>query len=177
MDDSPSLPRVLVDPPLTPELRTSIAKLWREVSLSGGAVGFNPDSSPETIERFAAAELEAVTSGQDHLVIHQHHDAVVAMAILKSNSLEIMSHWIELKRFMVHPSRQRTGFGRQFSEAIAVLARDQLGLEQLFLTARSGLGTEAFWTKCGYQHVATLAKRVKLGAGDYRDVYCMTRDL
>ncbi|MDQ4065698.1 MAG: GNAT family N-acetyltransferase, partial [Actinomycetota bacterium] len=52
-----------------------------------------------------------------------------------------------------------------------------LGLEQLHLTVRGGTGTEAFYMRHGYEHVATLPAIIRVAPGDDRDELYLIKKL
>ncbi|HCA87791.1 MAG TPA: hypothetical protein DEQ61_21410 [Streptomyces sp.] len=48
-------------------------------------------------------------------------------------------------------------------------SRDEMGLEQLHLAARAGVGLEAFYGRLGWKEVGRWLGALRLGPGDDRD--------
>jgi GNAT superfamily N-acetyltransferase len=61
-------PYVLVDPPLTPDLRTRLVDMWVRVTNAGGSVGFVPPVIHADIWPTAVRSFARVESGEDTLV-------------------------------------------------------------------------------------------------------------
>ena len=61
-------PFVLVDPPLTPDLRTRLVDMWARVTNAGGSVGFVPPVIPADIWPTAVRSFARVEAGEDTLV-------------------------------------------------------------------------------------------------------------
>jgi GNAT superfamily N-acetyltransferase len=61
-------PRVVVDPPLTPELREHLVDMWVRVTNEGGSVGFVPPVTAANIRPTADRSFERVRRGTDVLV-------------------------------------------------------------------------------------------------------------
>ena len=73
-----------------------------------------------------------------------------------------------LKLLMVDPERQGQGLGTRLVDACLELARD-LGIEQVYLSARSATGLEEYYAKIGWQGVGRFPGGVRVAAGDDRD--------
>jgi hypothetical protein len=53
------------------------------------------------------------------------------------------------------------------------IARDDMGLEQLHLAARAGMGLEEFYGRLGWREVGRWPGALRLGPGDDRDEVLM----
>ena len=73
-----------------------------------------------------------------------------------------------LKLLMVDPEWQGQGLGTRLVDACLELARD-LGIEQVYLSARSATGLEEYYAKIGWQEVGRFPGGVRVAAGDDRD--------
>jgi len=160
---------LLIDPPLTPELRQDLVRMWVAVTNAGGAVGFLPPIRQGQVEPVAAALFERLAGGVDHLVIARDGDVLVGWVILERNTEPIVAHWAWVKRLQVDPRRQSRGVGRALMGAVRALARHQLGLEQLYLTVRSDAGLETFYAGLGYREVGRMPRNLRVAVGDARD--------
>ncbi len=56
---------LLIDPPLTPELRQEFVRMWVDVTNAGGAVGFLPPIRQSQVEPVAAAMFDRLASGKE----------------------------------------------------------------------------------------------------------------
>jgi len=177
-----------VDPQLTEQLRAEIVACWADVSNAGGAVGFFPPVSMDDVLPTAQAQLAGVLEGRDRLLIGrtttgEQPGRLAALAFLVSNSFSATTHWQTVKRVMVHPDFQGSGFGYRLMAEIAAVAREA-GLEQLHLDCRGGTGNDLFYKKCGYQEIGRYAKGIKVPiqrggerAASYRDLILMALEL
>ena len=99
------------------------------------------------------------------------------MGILAASSSPLRTHWRTVLRLMVHPSLQGLGAGTVVLEGLHGLARDELGLEFLTLSVRSGLGIEGFYARHGYVEVGRNPRSIRVAPDDERDEILMRREL
>ena len=84
------------------------------------------------------------------------------------NATPLVRHWAWLKRLMVLPSLQGRGVGREL-HAGAISCAQGLGLEQLYLTCRSGTGLSEFYARLGWEQVGVMPDNLRMVDGSYRD--------
>jgi len=96
--------------------------------------------------------------------------------MLVSRGSELQAHWRTVLRVMVHPESQGSGAGRILMEGLRGSGVD-LGLEQLQLTIRDGLGLENFYGPLGYRVVGRHPRAVRVAPDDYRDEIMLVMDL
>lgn len=178
-----------VDPELTEQLRAEIVACWTDVSNAGGAVGFVPPVTMDDVLPQATAQFAGVLSGRDRLVVGRVAEGsqagrLAALAFLVGDDFAFTMHWQTVKRVMVHPDFQGSGYGYMLMAELAAVARES-GLEQLHLDVRGGTGNDLFYKKCGYTEYGRLPKALKLpgrtedgeGATPYRDRVLMAMEL
>jgi len=87
-----------------------------------------------------------------------------------------VQHRAMLKLLMIDPGLQGQGWGTRLVDDCLDLARE-LGLEQVYLSARSATGLEGeYYTKIGWQEVGRFPGGVRLAPRDDRDeVWFFTR--
>ncbi|MGK5681122.1 N-acetyltransferase family protein [Actinoplanes sp. URMC 104] len=158
----------VVDPPLTAELRESIVALWVEVTNAGGAVGFVAPVDAAEVAPVADAALAGVREGVDRLLIGLDGGELVALLFVVSNRFPLKEHWRVLKRVMVTPRRQGSGYGAALMREAERLGR-AAGLEALQVTVRAGAGTEGFYERLGYREVGRMPAALRVARGDDRD--------
>ncbi|MFF3516339.1 GNAT family N-acetyltransferase [Streptomyces sp. NPDC002573] len=160
----------VLDPPMTPALRDGVLELWTDVSNAGGAVGFVPPVTRETVRPELLRHLTAMSEGRTRLLVgHDEQGRVAASTFLTLNTHRLMTHWLWLYTVMVHPRHQGKGYGRDLLAAAADSARGIEGIEAIRLTCRGGLGLEHFYGSCGYKEVGRVPGAIRVAPGDDRD--------
>jgi GNAT superfamily N-acetyltransferase len=159
---------ISVVPELTTTLRREVVNLWVLVTNAGGAVGFLPPTSAATVRPVANRMFRDVATGAQHLLVAHDGDNLQGWVVLEMNAAPLISHWAWFKRLMVRPSLQGSGVGRQLHTAAIAHARS-LGLEQLYLTCRSGTGLAEFYARLGWEEVGVMPDNLRLADGSYRD--------
>lgn len=157
-----------LNPELTDELRERLISIWVDVGNAGGAVGVPVPTAREDVEPLAARVFRRIEDGDDYVAIAYADGEPVAFAFLDRGRGPLFRHWATVKRLQVHPSHQGEGIGGALLDAVTRFATE-LGLEQLHLTVRGGTGTEDFYERHGYEHVATIPKIIRVAPGDDRD--------
>lgn len=151
-------------------LRDGLLDLWTDVSNAGGAVGFVPPVTRETVRPGLVRHLVAMAEGRARLLVgHDEDGSVAAVAFLTFNTHGLMTHWLWLYTVMVHPRHQGKGYGRDLMAAAEEAARGLEGIEAIRLTCRGGLGLERFYGSCGYKEVGRIPDAIRVAPGDDRD--------
>ncbi|MFF4881145.1 GNAT family N-acetyltransferase [Micromonospora sp. NPDC000668] len=166
----------VLDPDLTPQLRAEIVALWVDVTNAGGAVGFVPPVTAADVHATADPTFAGIADGPDRLLVGYAGDRMVAVLIFSDNRFPLKAHWCVLKRVMVHPDTQGTGYGSALMREAARLGR-KLGHEALHVTVRDGLGLDEFYRRLGYREIGRLPGALRLAPGDDRDEILMWLDL
>ena len=168
--------RFELDPKLDTELQEALLELWTDVSNAGGAVGFVPPVTPDTVRQTADIAFRRIRDGEDHLIVAFDRDRLVGFLFLEQRPGALFQHWATIKRLQVHPTLQGVGLGGKLLEETHRLA-ETLGLESLHLTVRGGTGTEAFYTRHGYETVARIPDVIRVAPDDTRDELYMIKKL
>jgi GNAT superfamily N-acetyltransferase len=161
-----------LDPPLTDELRAQIIALWVNVTNAGGAVGFVPPVNADDVRPTAEAAFAGVAAGLDHLLVGLDDGRLAALLFVTDNRFKLEAHWRVLKRVMVTPGSQGTGYGGALMREAAAVGR-KMGLAGLQVTVRGGLGIEGFYARLGYAEVGRLPGALRVADGDDRDEILM----
>lgn len=167
---------VEADEALDPGLRADLLDTWIAATDAGGAVGF---TAPAPVERVAETLDEAlgrVAAGVDLLGVLHTGERYAGMGLLIDRGSALQAHWRTVLRVMIHPQHQGNGAGRLLMEGLRGSAVD-LGLEQLQLTIRDGLGLEKFYEPLGYRVVGRHPRAVRVTPDDYRDEIMLVMDL
>ncbi|MFI1396338.1 GNAT family N-acetyltransferase [Streptomyces sp. NPDC020681] len=159
-----------LDPPVDRTLRDGVVELWAEVSNAGGAVGFVPPVTADSIRPELVKHLASMAEGRTRLLVgHDEQGEVAATAFLALNTHRLMRHWLWLYTVMVHPRHQGKGYGRDLMAAAADAARGLDGIEAIRLTCRGGTGVDRFYGSCGYKEVGRVPGAIRVADGDDRD--------
>ncbi|GAA2743173.1 MULTISPECIES: GNAT family N-acetyltransferase [Kitasatospora] len=171
--------RFTLDPELTLELRAALVTLWTDVSNAGGAVGFVPPVTEDDVWVTAEKQFAGAGPGRPDrllLAVEEESGRVAGMLFFESMRFDLMEHWRMLKRVMVHPDFQGSGYGAELLAEAERIARDW-DLAGLRLTLRGGHGLERFYGRCGYAEVGRVPGAIRVGPGDDRDDVTMWLDL
>jgi GNAT superfamily N-acetyltransferase len=164
------------DEALDPGLRADLLDTWVAATNAGGAVGYTAPAPVEQIAENLDGALGRVAAGLDLLGVLHNGERYVGMGLLVSRGSWLQEHWRTVLRVMVHPEHQGNGAGRVLMEGLRGSAVD-LGLEQLQLTIRDGLGLEKFYVPLGYRIVGTHPRAIRVAPDDYRDEITLVQDL
>jgi GNAT superfamily N-acetyltransferase len=167
---------VEADEVLEPALRADLLDTWIAATDAGGAVGFTAPAPVELVAETLDEALGRVAAGVDLLGVLHNGERYVGMGLLISRGSALQAHWRTVLRLMVHPRHQGGGAGRMLMEGLRGSAVD-LGLEQLQLTIRDGLGLESFYEPLGYRIVGRHPRAVRVADADYRDEIMLVQDL
>ena len=169
---------VVVEPDeaLDPGLRADLLDTWVAATDAGGAVGFVAPAPVSRVAETLDGTLGRVATGTDLLGVLHDGERYVGMGVLADNGGALHSHWRTVLRVMVHPKHQGTGAGRILMEGLRGSAVD-LGLQQLQLTIRDGLGLENFYQPLGYRIVGRHPRAICIAPDDYRDEVMLVHDL
>ncbi|MEU4608824.1 GNAT family N-acetyltransferase [Kribbella sp. NPDC023972] len=157
-------------------LRADLLDTWIAATDAGGAVGFTAPAPVALVAETLDEALGRVSAGLDLLGVLHNGERYVGMGLLVNRGRPLLSHWRTVLRVMVHPQYQGNGAGRMLMEGLRDSAVG-LGLEQLQLTIRDGLGLEKFYEPLGYRVVGRHPRAVRVAADDYRDEVMLVQDL
>jgi GNAT superfamily N-acetyltransferase len=166
-------PEQLTDVPAAFE--DDLAGLWLRASDAGGAVGFGIEFDPADVVAAAKRNADLARAGSARFITLRRADELVGVVKLEPGD-SVTAHRGMLKLLMVDPSLQSRGWGRKLVDACIALAAD-LGLEQLYLSARSRTGLEEYYTALGWTEVGRYPGGVRVAPGDDRDEVWFFRSL
>lgn len=167
--------RWLTSPGMVDEpLRSSLVTCWRDVSNAGGAVGFpflpvNDDDVMPVLE----AMIQSLDPVLNRLLVATVGDELAGWLLLSRSASRLTSHWARVLRVQTALDYRGIGVGRRLMAEVARSARDDLGLEQLHLELRAGLGLESFYRRCGWSEVGRWPAALRLSPNDDRDEVLM----
>jgi GNAT superfamily N-acetyltransferase len=159
------------------QLRDELVACWMAVSNAGGAVGFPfPPVDVAEVAPVAAALIRGLTPRHSRLVIATVGGDLAGWVHLDRHEDPLVVHWATVRRLQTHPRFRRLGIGVALMRHLHVIARDELGLRQLHLSARGGAGLEDFYRRLGWREVGRWPGALRFGPDDHRDEILMLLD-
>lgn len=154
-----------------PRIRDQLLVCWQEVSNAGGAVGFPfPPVSGEQVSSSIDAMVRSLDQGVNRILVATVNGRLAGWLLLAGNSNELTAHWARVLRVQAALDFRNRGVGRALMEEVARAATEDLGLEQLHLELRAGMGLEGFYQSCGWREIGRWPAALRLPAGDRDEV-------
>lgn len=168
-----------IGPPtdLDARLEQELTALWIAVTDAGGAVGFRPPADQDEHADAARGVVQMAADGGTVLLVARSVGRLVGCVCLDRNPSPVKAHWAAMRRLMVHPDEQGRGLGGALVRACHRVARDEMGLVQVHLEVRGGLGLEGFYARHGYELVGRLPGALRFEDGSVHDEVLMVHRL
>ncbi|MFC5723029.1 GNAT family N-acetyltransferase [Streptomyces gamaensis] len=159
---------------VTPQVRQRLAECWVEVTNAGGAAGF---PFPPIDDGQAAPAVDRIVHSlapeTSRLLTASVQRELVGWLNVRRDPFELTAHWGTLHHVQTRPALRGQGFGVALMNEVRTIARDEMGLEQLHLAARSGMGLEKFYGRLGWKEIGRWPQALRLAPGDNRDEILM----
>ncbi|MEV0915749.1 GNAT family N-acetyltransferase [Streptomyces sp. NPDC049967] len=163
---------------VTTECRRELVECWVEVSNAGGAAGF--PFLPVSYEEVAPV-AEALSDGLDQqcsrLLVATIGGAVAGWLNVRRDPYPLVAHWGTVHHVQTRLAFRGTGVGASLMHRARDMARADMGLEQLRLAARAGMGLEDFYGRLGWKEIGRWPGALRLATGDDRDEILMALTL
>ncbi len=157
-----------------PGLRRQLIDCWIEVTNAGGAAGFPfPPVGDVEVAPVADGLIEALDPERSRLLMAVDGDVAVGWVLLRRDPSPLVAHRGDIRHLQTHPAYRGRGIGAALMREARRIARDDLGLEQLHLAARGGMGLEDFYGRLGWREVGRWPNALRLSPGDTRDEVLM----
>ncbi|WP_371651842.1 GNAT family N-acetyltransferase [Streptomyces mirabilis] len=159
---------------VTPELRQALIGCWIEVTNAGGAAGF-PFPPIDASQAAPAVDslIEGLVPETSRLVVASINGNLAGWLNVRRDPFEVISHWGTLHHVQTRTGLRGRGFGAALMNHVRDIARDEMGLEQLHLAARGGVGLEDFYGRLGWKEIGRWPGALRLAPGDDRDEILM----
>ena len=159
-------------------LRRALVTCWRDVSNAGGAVGF--PFLPVTDDDVAPV-LDELVGGLHptlrRILVALDGGALAGWLVLSGHAHALRAHTGKVNRVQTAVEHRGTGVGRVLMAELARAAHEDLGLAQLHLEVRGGMGIEPFYAQFGWRVAGRFPRALRLSADDLRDEILMYLDL
>ncbi|MEV0375536.1 GNAT family N-acetyltransferase [Streptomyces sp. NPDC050636] len=159
---------------ITDELKQALVDCWTEVSNAGGAAGF-PFPQVDAAEVTAALDriIKDLAPTTSRLLIALSDGTVAGWPNIRRDPHPLITHWGTLHHVQTWLSVRGQGIGAALMRRAREVARDEVGLEQLHLAARGGVGLEEFYGRLGWKEIGRWPGALRLAKGDDRDEVLM----
>ncbi|UQX05252.1 GNAT family N-acetyltransferase [Streptomyces sp. RerS4] len=162
---------------MSAELRSRLVDCWIRVINAGGAVihgGFPmPPVSTEQGDRVAGLIVDGLDPGRSRLLIATVDGRFAGWLVLSRNPHPLTAHCGEVNHVQTHPDFRGRGIGAALMHRVRDLARQDMELEQLHLSARAGLGLEKFYEGLGWREIGRWPGALRVAPGEDRDEILM----
>ncbi|MFB6527647.1 MULTISPECIES: GNAT family N-acetyltransferase [unclassified Streptomyces] len=159
---------------VSPELRNALVDCWIEVTNAGGAAGF---PFPPIDAHLAGPAVDSLVAGlgprSSRLLVASIDDELVGWLNVRRDDVRLVAHWGTLHHLQTRTGLRGRGIGAALVRRVREIARDEMGLEQLRLAARGGVGLETFYGRLGWREVGRWPGALRLAPGDDRDEVLM----
>ena len=155
------------------QLRQELIDCWITVSNAGGAAGFPFPPVDPAIVSPVADELIAGLSPDRRLLIAVAGGVLAGWVHLWRDPNPVIAHWGCINHLQTLPALRGRGIGGALMRHARRVARQEMGLEQLHLAARGGMGLEHFYARLGWREIGRWPHALRLAPGDDRDEILM----
>jgi GNAT superfamily N-acetyltransferase len=147
---------------------------WIVVSNAGGAAGFPFPPVDTSIVAPVADDLIAGLSAEgSRLIVARAGDVLAGWVHLQRHPHRVVAHWGTISHLQALPAFRGQGVGSALMTSARQIARQEMGLEQLHLAARGGMGLERFYARLGWREVGRWPGALRMAPGEDRDEVLM----
>lgn len=174
VDERTELSQVTGPEQVTPGLRRELIDCWIVVSNAGGAVGFPfPPVDVTHVAPVADNIFAGLSPDCSRLLVARTGDSLAGWLHLQRNPSPVIAHWGTISHLQSLPASRGQGIGSGLMGYARHVARTEMGLEQLHLAVRGGIGLESFYARLGWIVTGRWPGALRLAAGDDRDEVLM----
>jgi len=160
-----------------PELREFLVDCWATVSNAGGAAGFPfPPVAAADVAPVVDTLIRSLDPERSRLVVAMVGGAPAGWVHLHRDPARLVAHWGTVRHLQTHPRFRRRGVGLALMRKLHTVARTEMGLSQLHLAVRGGMGLEAFYARLGWREIGRWPGALRLAKDDDRDEVLMVLD-
>lgn len=147
---------------------------WITVTNAGGAAGF---PFPPVDAGQVAPAVDALAARLDprrcRILLARINGTLAGWVVLSRDPSPVVAHWGTINHLQAQPAYRNHGIGSALMQRLREVARDEIGLEQLHLAARGGIGLEDFYGRLGWQVTGRWPGKLRLAPDDTRDEILM----
>ncbi|MFC9822711.1 GNAT family N-acetyltransferase [Streptomyces erythrochromogenes] len=166
---------------LTADLRRQLTDCWVAVANTGGAVIAADFPMPPVSAREVAPVTDRLVAGLDparsRILMAAYGDTLAGWLVVRRDPHPLIAHCGVVNHVQTRPRFRGRGIGTALMERVRTVAREEMGLERLQLSARAGLGLEEFYARLGWAEVGRWPGALRVAPGDDRDDILMSISL
>ncbi|MFJ5550837.1 GNAT family N-acetyltransferase [Streptomyces sp. NPDC093225] len=155
-----------------------LASCWADVLNAGGAVVAPSLPMPPVTAAQVAPTVAELVAGLDpercRLLVARRAGELAGWLVVRRDPHPLVAHCGVVNHVQTHPRFRGRGVGAALMTRVAELARTDMGLERLQLSARSGCGLEGFYRRLGWVEVGRWPGALRVAPGDDRDDVLMS---
>jgi len=157
-----------------PGVREELTACWITVTNAGGAAGFPfPPVSASDVAPAVDALAARLDPRRTRILLARTDGALAGWVVLSRDPSPLVAHWGTVNHLQTQPALRGQGIGSALMHRLRDVARDEMGLEQLHLAARGGMGLEDFYTRLGWKETGRWPGKLRLAPDDTRDEILM----
>ncbi|GHB59263.1 N-acetyltransferase [Streptomyces cirratus] len=176
-EDTPGFAQASRPWEVTAELRGQLVDCWVRVINSGGAVIHGELPMPPVSTAQADPVMGRLIDGLDphraRLLVATVRGSLAGWLILRRDPHPLVAHCGVVNHVMTHPGFRGRGIGTALMHHVRELARQEMGVEQMHIAVRAGLGLEEFYGRLGWREIGRWPGGLRVAPGDDRDEILM----
>jgi GNAT superfamily N-acetyltransferase len=133
-----------------------------------------PPVTAATLRPAVGRIVRGLSPDRSRLLLATVDGALAGWLVLRREQHPLVAHCGMVNHVQTHLRFRGTGIGTALMRHAQGVARDEMGLERLQLTVRSGLGLEDFYRKAGWAEVGRWPGALRVAPGDDRDEILMS---
>jgi GNAT superfamily N-acetyltransferase len=157
-----------------PAVRQELTACWIAVTNAGGAAGF---PFPPVDAGQVTPAIDALAARLDprrcRMLLARMNGSLAGWVFLSRDTSPLIAHWGTINHLQTQPAHRNQGIGSALMHRLRQVARDEMGLEQLHLAARGGMGLEDFYARLGWRVTGRWPGKLRFAPDDTRDEILM----
>lgn len=154
-------------------VRAELVSCWTAVLNAGGAVVAAGLPMPPVEDVHVAPEVdrlaEQLRPERLRILTARAGSTLAGWLVVVRDQHPLVTHVGTVHHVQTRPEYQGRGIGARLMRYAAAVAREEMALEQLHLSARSGLGLEDFYARLGWKEIGRWPGALRIAPGDDRD--------
>ncbi|HEX6522589.1 MAG TPA: GNAT family N-acetyltransferase [Streptosporangiaceae bacterium] len=157
-----------------PAVRRELTACWIAVTNAGGAAGFPfPPVGPDQVTPAVDALTASLDPQRSRVLLARVNGALAGWVGLSREPSPLIGHWGTVSHLQAHLTHRNQGIGSALMRRLRQVARDEMGLEQLHLAVRGGMGLEDYYARLGWTVTGRWPGKLRLAPDDTRDEILM----
>jgi GNAT superfamily N-acetyltransferase len=155
-------------------VRRELTACWVAVTNAGGAAGFPfPPVSPGQVAPAVDVLAAGLGPERSRILLARVNGALAGWVAISRDPNPLIAHWGTVNHLQTDLPHRGRGIGSALMRGLRQVARDEMGLEQLHLAARGGMGLEDFYARLGWQVTGRWPGKLRFAPDDSRDEILM----